>query len=179
MFDNTQIQSYKSITAPADLRQKVMTSCESTEKGKKFPVQKTIYGLAPLAACLLLVFSISMFDKGEPLMLSAGDIPLNGESATLPYMAESVAENAVYGLRVASLEPEKYAVTLIGNQEMEIVIADGLAVPAEDGSIQWTVIVPNEDMVYKLTLLAEGKDYVVTLRYNVQSGNFSIQYDEE
>lgn len=175
MFDDKQIQSYKNITAPADLRQKVMTACENTGKVTKFPVRKTIYGLAPLAACMLMLISVLLFGHTEPLVLSAGNTILSSESVALPYVAENVA----YGLRVASLEPAKYTVALTGNQKLEVVSADGLAVLAEDGSVQWTVNVPNEDMVYKLTLLAEGKDYVVILRYYAQSGNFSIQYDAE
>lgn len=179
MFDDKQIQSYKSINAPADLRQKVMTACENTDKVTKFPVRKTIYGLSTLAACMLLVISIVMFGNSQPLMLNAGGTTLSDESVALPYVAEGMAENVAYGLRVASLEPAQYTVELTGNQEMEVAGADGLAVLTEEGSIQWTVNVPNEDMVYKLSFLAEGKTYEVSLRYNAQSGIFSIRYEAE
>lgn len=177
MFDEKQIQSYKSIKAPADLRQKVMASCDNTEKVTKFPIRKTIYGLAPLAACMLLLVSVMLFGNAKPLMLSVGTTTLSEESVALPRVTESVAENAAYGLRVASLEPEQYTVELTGSLEMEVINADGLAVITEDGSVKWTVDVPKDDMVYKLSLLAEGKDYMVILRYNAQSGNFSIQYE--
>ena len=179
MFDEKQIQSYKSIKAPADLRQKVMISCDNTEKVTKFPVRKTIYGLVPLAACMLLLVSVILFGNAKPLILNVGTTTLSNESVALPRVTEGVAENVAYGLRVASLEPEQYTVALTGSQEMEVINADGLAVLTEDGSVNWTVNVPMEDMVYKLTLLAEGKNYEVILRYNAQSGNFSIQYEAE
>lgn len=179
MFDEKQIQSYKSITASADLRQKVMTACENTDKVTKFPVRKTIYGLSTLAACMLLVISIVMFGNTQPLMLNAGGKTLSSEGVALPYVAEGMAENAAYGLRVASLEPEQYTVKLTGNQEMEVASADGLAVLTEEGSIQWTVNVPNEDMVYELILLADGDTYAVFLRYNMQSGIFTIRYEAQ
>lgn len=179
MFDEKQIQSYKSIAASADLRQKVMTACEGTGKVTKFPVQKTIYGLAPLAACMLLVISIVMFGNSQPLILNAGGTTLSSENVALPYVAEGMAENVAYGLRVASLEPEQYTVELTGNQEMKVMSADGLAVLTEEGSIQWTVNVPNEDMVYELILLADGDTYTVFLRYNMQSGSFSIRYEAQ
>lgn len=179
MFDDKQIQSYKSITASADLRQKVMTACESTDKVTKFPVRKTIYGLASLVAGVLLVISIAMFGNAQPLMLNAGGTTLSSEGMALPYAAEGMAENVAYGLRVASLEPAQYTVELAGNQEMEVASADGLAVLTEEGSIQWTVNVPNEDMVYELILLAEGDTYTVFLRYNRQSGIFTIRYEAQ
>ena len=181
MFDDTQIQSYKSINAPAHLRQKVMTACEESQKVIKFPVRKTIYGLAPLAACMLLMIVLFMPKVTEPLMLRAGNTSLSSESVTLPNIAENmvgnVAEPAAYGVRMISLEPVEHTVTLTGNQEMEVVDADGLTVVAEDGSICWTVHVPNEDMVFKLTLLAEGENYEVILRYTAEDGSYSMQYE--
>lgn len=179
MFDEKQIQSYKSITASADLRQKVMTACEGTGKVIKFPVRKTIYGLSTLVAAMLLVISIVMFGNARPLTLNAGGTTLSSESVALPYVAEGMAENVAYGLRVASLEPEQYTVELTGNQEMKVASADGLAVLTEEGSVQWTVNVPNEDTVYELILLAEGNTYAVFLRYNMQSGIFTICYETQ
>lgn len=175
MFDDTQVQSYKSITAPADLRQKVMTACENTGKVKHFYVPKTIYGVAPVAACLLLLIPLLMFGKADPLMLNAGSTALSSESVTLP----PVAVSAAYGLRTASLEPQQYTVMLNGNQDMEVVSADGLAVMDEEGNISWTVNVPNEEMVYELILLADGKSYEVFLRYNNADGSFSARYEAQ
>lgn len=181
MFDDSQIQSYKSINAPADLRQKVITACEESQKVSKFPVRKTIYGLAPVAACMFLMIMVLMPRTFEPLMLRAGNTTLGSESVTLSPVAEAlvgnVPEPAAYGVRMASLEPVQYTVTLTGNQELEVTHADGFAAVTEDGSICWTVTVPNEDMVYKLTLLAEGEAYEVLLRYDVQSGSYSMQYE--
>ncbi len=175
MFDDTQVQSYKSITAPADLRQKVMTACENTGKVRHFSVPKILYGVAPVAACLLLLLPMLMFGKADPLMLNVGSTALSSESVALP----PVAVSAAYGLRTASPEPQQYTVTLIGNQDMEVVSADGLAVTDEEGNISWTVNVPNETMVYELILLAEGKTYEVSLGYNATNGNFSVCYKEQ
>lgn len=175
MFDDTQIQSYKSITAPADLRQKVMTACENTGKVRHFSVPKIMYGVAPVAACLLLLVPILMFGKADPLMLNVGSTALSSESVTLP----PVAMCAAYGLRTASLEPQQYTVTLTGNQDMEVVSADGLVVTDEEGNISWTVNVPNETMVYELILLAEGETYEVSLRYSVADGSFSVCYKKQ
>lgn len=175
MFDDTQVQSYKSITAPADLRQKVMTACESTGKVRHFSVPKAIYGVAPVAACLLLLIPLLMFGKAEPLLLNVGSTAISSEDTTLP----PVGMCAAYGLRTASLEPQQYTVTLTGNQDMEVVSADGLAVTDEEGNISWTVNVPMEEMVYQLILLADGENYEVSLRYHVADGSFSVCYKEQ
>lgn len=176
MFDEKQINSYNSITAPADLRQKVLTACENTTPVKTFPVRQTLYRVAPLAACLLLFFSVASLNRNEPLMLQAGDTQLTTVSTQLPPMADPapIAEPAAYGLRTGSYEPAQYTVTLTGNQSVEILSADGSASLDEDGNIIWTVIVPNDDVVYELILLAGDDTYIVPLRYHVQDGSFSI-----
>ena len=181
MFDETQINSYNCITAPADLKQKVLTACETTTPVKMFPPRQTLYKVAPLAACLLLLVSVFVLNQGEPLILQAGDLQLSNVSQPLSSKLDSapVAEPASYGVRICSLEPEQYTVTLTGNQSMEILSADGSASFDEDGNIIWTVMVPTQDMVYELFLLAEDDTYYVPLRYNVQDGSFSIRYEAQ
>lgn len=181
MFNEQQVQSYNSITAPADLRQKVLTACENTAPVKKLPARQTLYRVAPLVACLLLLVSVLALNRNEPLMLYAGDIQLEESNITLPPVAEpvAVAEPASYGLRTCSLEPEQYTVTLTGSQSMEILTADGTATMDEAGNISWTVFVPTEDMVYELFLSTGDDTYYVPLQYNVQDGSFSIRYEAQ
>lgn len=181
MFDEKQINSYNCITAPADLRQKVLTACENTTPVKTFPVRQTLYRVAPLAACLLLFVSVLALNRSEPLMLQAGDTRLSTVSTQLSSTAEpaSVAEPAAYGLRTCSPEPMQYTVTLTGNQSVEILSADGSASLDKDGNIIWTVIVPTQDMVYELFLLAGDDTYYVPLQYHAQDGSFSIRYEAQ
>lgn len=181
MFDEKQINSYNCITAPADLRQRVMTACENTKTVKKPSISTTVYRLAPLAACVLLFFSVLALNRSEPLLLQAGDTQLSSESIQLPPMAEpvAIAEPAAYGMRSYSLEPAQYTVTLTVNQDVEILSADGLTTMGEDDKIIWTVDVPTNDMVYELFLFAGDATYYVTLRYHVQDGSFSIQYEAQ
>lgn len=175
MFDEQQINSYQSITAPANLKAKVMTACEDTKTAKRFSVPSYTYKLVPLAACLLLFFSVMALNRSEPLTLHAGDLQLGDYSVQLP--AESEASVSV--ARAYSLEPAQYTVTLTGNQSMEILSADGFAALNEDGSITWTIDVPTNDMVYELFLLAEDETYYVPLRYTAAADSFSISYEAQ
>ncbi len=181
MFDEQQINSYNCITAPADLRQKVMTACENTKVVKKPSISTSVYRFAPLAACLLLLLCVALLNRSEPLLLQADDLVLSSESTQLPPMAAPapVAEPASYGMRTCSLEPVQYTVTLTVNREVEILSADGLTAFGEDGNIIWTVDVPTNDMVYELFLLAGDDTYYVPLQYHVQDGSFSIRYEAQ
>lgn len=173
MFHEAQVQSYKKITASADLKERVMDACENTNKTPYRTSRRIVYGLAPLAACLIL--AVLLLRTGEPLALTVGDTALCSEDVALPHVAEPVA----CGMRSMSLETPQYTVTLCGNQEMEVLSVDGLAETDAEGSIIWTVDVPGEDKVYKLTLLAEKDTYEVFLRYNVMTGTFYISYEAQ
>lgn len=181
MFNEKQIESYNSITAPADLKQKVLTACENTAPVKKFPTQQTLLRVAPLAACLLLLFSVFALNRSEPLVLHAGSSLLSDADTQLPSAAQPavVAGPVAYGTRTYSQEPQQYTITLTGNRSVEILSADGSASLDEEGNIIWTVIVPTNDMVYELFLLAGDNTYYVPLRYNVQDGSFSIRYEAQ
>ena len=173
MFNNEQIQSYHRITAPADLKQKVMNACEATTDNRTFPFRKAIYGFAPLAACVLLFLFLWTPNNRQTLELTIEGTPLTADSMSLPYAAEP----AVAMARSYSQTPAQYTVTLAGNQTMELLSADGFASFSENGDIVWTVEIPSEDMVFELFLLSGEDTYYIPLRYHVQDGSFSIHYE--
>ena len=173
MFHDSQVQSYKRITAPADLKQKTLAACENVSQVKTFTFPKAIYGLAPLAACLLLCFLLLPGNKNtDKLLLQTGDLQLSSYSETLP-QATSLASVP----RMISAEAPQYTITLTGNQTVEIVSADGLAVLDENGNIVWTVEIPYEDTDFELYLSAGEVTYYVPLTYHAQDGSFSIRYE--
>ncbi len=170
MFNQTQIESYQNITAPADLRERVFQACQNPKAKRNKPRMRAVYQLAPLAACLILCFTL--FLRSEPLTfyLMSGEIMLDTHSIQLP---QPVQETEAL-VRTISLEPTLYTVSLQTSPNVEILSADGDATMDKEGNLTWTVIVPEEDMVFTLTLQAGDDTYYVPLTYHSQDGSFSI-----
>ena len=173
MFNHTQIESYHNITAPADLKERVFQACQNTQDEASKPRVKAFYQLASLAACLILCFTLlSPFlrSDSQSFYLMAGETVLDSYNVQLPPLAQEAAT----WVRTISMEPRLYTVSLQTNPGVEILSADGEATLDEDGNLTWTVQVPEENMVFALTLLAGDTTYYVPLTYHVQDDSFSI-----
>ncbi len=173
MFNQTQIESYQNIAAPAGLKTKVFETCQSTkEKNTHIPIQ-TLYRLAPIAACLVLCFSLFSFafqGERQAFYLTMGEITLDSGTTTLP----PPAQEATTWVRTISLEPTPYTLSLRTIPDVEILSADGDVLLDEEGNLTWTVLTPEADTVFGLTLQAGDEIYFVPLTYHMQDGSFSI-----
>lgn len=178
MFNQTQIESYKNIAAPADLRERVFEACMDTkEKNSHIPV-KTIYRLVPMAACLVLCFSLFSFafqGERQAFYLNMGEITLDSATTELP----PLAQEATAWVRTISLEPSPYTIALKTNPDVEILSADGDAWLDKDGNLTWTVLIPENDAVFELTLQAGGETYLVPLTYHLQDGSITISCQKQ
>ena len=81
-------------------------------------------------------------------------------------------------VRTISMDPQFYTVHLQTLPNVDILSADGDATIDEAGNLIWTVIVPEDDAVFTLTLQAGDSTYDVPLTYHSQDGSFSICYQE-
>lgn len=176
MFNQTQLESYQKITAPADLKERVLGACQNTKEIKNFPIRQTLYQLAPLAACLILCFTLFVpsIRSGQPLVLKAGDTILDSYNTQLPPMSQEAASF----VRTISLEPRQYTVSLQADTDIEIISADGQAIVDEAGNITWTLDIPDEDMVFELHLRSGDATYYVPLQYHTQDGSFFIRCEK-
>lgn len=173
MFHDSQIESYKRITAPVSLKERTLAACETARPLRHRSFSKVIYGLAPIAACLLLWFLvIPRNHTADELVLQTGDFALNTQSNVLPHVASPASM-----CRTVSTQSPQYTITLTGNQTVEILSMDGHAALAENGDIVWTVDIPSTDTTFVLCLLAKEKIYDVFLSYDMQNGCFSIRYE--
>ena len=173
MFNQTQIESYKRITATADLKERVFVACQNTKDVKAFVSGRTIYRLAPLAACLVLCFTLllpNFRSESQPFYLMSGETNVDFYSVQLPPLSQ---ESATL-VRTISMEPTLYTVHLQTIPNVEILSADGEATLDENGNLTWTVQVPEDDAVFTLTLQAGDTTYDVPLTYHAQDGSFSI-----
>ncbi len=173
MFHDSQIESYNRITAPVTLKERTLAACENVPSTRPRTVPKAVYGLAPLAACFLLLFLIlPRNNTANELLLQAGDLQLSTQSSVLPLPVSTAATP-----RMISAEAPQYTIILTGNQTVDILSADGHAILGENGDIVWTVDIPSTDTDFALYLLAGEETYYVPLTYHVEDGSFSIRYE--
>lgn len=173
MFNETQIESYQNIKASADLREKVLDACQNTKEKKAFPVKRTVFQFAPIAACLIICFAFSLSSlrsENQPFVLMSGDTVLDANGFHLPPMQEE----ANMLVRTVSMAPRQYTVSLWTDCDVEILSADGIATMDETGNLSWTIDIPEDDAAFHLYLRAGGITYDVPLQYHVQDGSFSI-----
>ena len=173
MFNKSQITSYQNITAPADLKERVLIACKNTKEVNAFVPSKTILRLTPLVACLVLCFTLffpSFQSDNQPFYLKAGETEISFYSVQLP----PPVQESTPMVRTISLEPASYTVHLQTSPNVRIVSADGDAVIDEVGNLTWSILVPMDDAIFTLTLQAGGDTYSVPLTYHSQDGNFSI-----
>ncbi len=177
MFNQTEIESYQNITAPADLKERVFVACRNTKEVKAFVPQRAVLQLAPLAACLVLCFTLllpSFPKENEPFYLMHGETNIDIDDMQLPPLPQDT--NAM--VRTISLEPTLYTVCLQTTPDADILSTDGDATLDESGNLTWTVMVPEDNTVFTLTLQAGDDTYDVSLTYHSQDGSFSISCQE-
>lgn len=179
MFNQTQIESYKSISAPADLKSKVFEACRENKATSYGSYRKAAYRLAPIAACLVLcfsLFSLTFRSDHQPFYLTMGEIALGSDETPLP---SPVQESAVTLVRTISLEPSPYTITLQTSPKAQILSADGDTWLDEEGNLTWTVLIPQEDAVFELTLQSGDETYLVPLTYHLQDGSITIRCQKQ
>ena len=178
MFNRTQIESYQNITAPAGLKERIFVACQNTKDVKTWVSPRTIYRLAPLAACLVLCFTLflpAFRSESQPFYLMSGETKVDFYSVQLPPLAQETATL----VRTISMEPTLYTVHLQTIPDAEILSADGETTLDENGNLTWTIQVPEDDAVFTLTLQAGDTIYYVPLTYHVQDGSFSVCCQEK
>ena len=177
MFDSTQVQSYNQIKAPAELRQRVMTACENQETSKAFSWQRATVSLAPIAACLLLLIGVLAYRQKDPLVLQIGNIPITSEYVTLTELAHP--NNGSARARTVSLVHKTCTLSFTLNQQVQAHSVNGSVSVTEDGTLEWTVIVPDDDTLYELFLQTEEGTYYVPLQYHADNGSFTIRCEKQ
>ncbi len=84
MFDQKEIAAYRKISAPSDLRDKVLSSCTDAAPRKKTS-REYMRWISSVAACLILVTVLTVFAAGEygTLSVSLSDSELIKEQSVV------------------------------------------------------------------------------------------------
>lgn len=192
MFDKKEIEAYQNISAPDDLRERVLSACEEGGSGKR-GFAGMVRMLSALAACFVLVAVFSVFaignfgtfsvsvdgktltENGMTLAANEGDVAplamrmLSGKEVPLLFTLSEKTEFSVSGGTMRMFDPETNA-----------LLASGSTLVAEnDVMIRWTVLAEADEtenavLSFEMTVRRGKKSDTVLLTYDAASQDWTI-----
>ncbi|MBQ9938116.1 MAG: hypothetical protein IJO96_01145 [Oscillospiraceae bacterium] len=180
MFEKTEAAEFQSITAPAELRDRVLDATQKAEKFQLATRRKNIRTISVMAACLLLTVAIFTYPF---LGINSGKITVNGERLTAscitldlntPLAASAnprSADTVSIKMTIASQNPSDIMVThgklLLMDADSGNIVAEGQNLSAlGDVELIWEVELSDTSAEPRLTFIKKGRTNTVTLKYD-------------
>lgn len=191
MFDSREIAAYQSISAPASLKEKVLSSC-TEERSPRMDRNQMIRRVSSLAACFILVICFSVMtigtlssagvsvsgrtlDAGDTQTVSDGIAPLSmKEARTLSYVDVPIAIDVKGNTDITVSSGVLYV--LDGeNKEISATVLSGTVYRTDaDTSLIWTVSAEAEKKDFTMTVESLFKKEIITLTYDENTGEWVI-----
>ncbi len=190
MFDSKEIEAYRAISAPADLRQKVLSSCtEEMKPARNF--SRMIRTVSTLAACLVLVTCFSVMALGN---FFEADAFISGEMITEEATVFAEEEAMPLSLDARTLSHVDVPMTLEMRGKTEITVSDGVLLILDDTTDEvletvssgtayktdkttaliWTISADAEQKSFEMTIKSLFNTEVITLTYEETLGEWLI-----
>ncbi len=184
MFDEKEIEAYRSISAPSDLRERVLSSYVA-EKPVKRNFSGTIRMVSNLAACLILVIALSVFAVGNfgDVSVSVSGQEILPDSAVSIHAEEIVAPLSVQQTEKSVTPSVAFPILLNLSEKTEISVSDGELQTTNDADGSMTsctaLTADGETLIYwSIDPGAQEKAFVLTLRSALKSETIILSYDE-
>lgn len=184
MFDQKQADAFRSITAPEELRERVL----AMEQKKSRNSRRLIMSISSAAACLLLVAAIPL--RGRTLQKKPV-FSVNG--TTLAEEAMLLSDESSGAMTASARTVQKYTAVISAEfpTDTTLAVSDGrIELTSIDSSevigqgeeckakgevlIRWTVDIPEKDAQYYLTADTDSKEQTITLYYESAAGLWYI-----
>ena len=179
MFDNKELEAYRNIKVPSELKTRILADCNAENEGGKrkiggaFPSKRWIQSLSAVAACFAIAVAIFSMTRTETSIVG-----LSYEGTTVSGEGIAIRESAsLAGMESRTVTPTGIPLSVDVEGEAEIAVSGGsLYCVSEDGNqvtelgqktrIQgrtdiWWAVLGSE--CYELTVTANGKDAVYVL----------------
>ncbi len=175
MFDQKQTDAFRSITAPMELKEKVL----ALEQKKPRNNRRIIMSLSSAAACLLLIVAIPLLGRipQKNPVFSVNGTAIGNESLLLSennsgVMAASARTIQKYTAVISAEFPASTVIT-VSDGSLELTDTDtndfiggGAECTAEGNTIiRWTVDIPTENAQYYMTTDTDGKEKTFKMYY--------------
>ena len=180
MFDNKEIEAYRNIKVPSELKTRILADCKAgATDGKRniggaFLSQRWIKSLSAVAACLVLavaIFSMTRMDTSlvtlsyEGTIVSGERIAIGDTASLAEYSPRAVTPTGIsltFDVRgEAEISVSSGALYCIGENGEDIVSLGTNTKITEDTVIWWAVI--GGSGASELTVTADGKETVYIL----------------
>jgi hypothetical protein len=128
MFDPKEVEAYRKISAPADLRERVLSSYADIPSAGWNPYSM-LRMASSVAACLVLVIVLSVFTIGR---IGDASVSVSGESL-LPECSASV--HPEYGVAPLSVQPIAKSMTPSVSLPITLTLAEKTVISVSDGAL--------------------------------------------
>lgn len=191
MFDKKIVDAYKEISAPEELKERVMSSCLDEKTSERGSFSRNLRMYATLAACFVLIVAFSVFAVGN-----FGDLSVSvyGKTLTSEPMALSEPDTApiAYSAGPRMVRRMTVPLELEVDSETEISVSGGVmrvcdAVTEEelysgtgeytasaDLIVYWTVDADEEETHFEMAVNGRKKSYVLLLDYDEEAELWTI-----
>ena len=183
MFDQKEIEAYRSIKAPSALKNRITADCEAERtRGKRniggaFPTQGLLRSLSAVAACFVLAVAIFSLTR-----MNTEFVTLSYEGTTLTDAKTVVSQPAVLsdsmareitpmGIRLAFDTKGEAKITVSGgclyamSENGEEIVSLGSETEITEDTVLWWAVVEGLGN-YELTVNANDKQTVFVLELN-------------
>lgn len=189
MFDKKQTDAFRSITAPKELRERVL----AMEQEKPRHSKRLVMSISSAAACLLLIAAVPLLLQSQQKnpVFSVNGAVIEDEALLLSednssVMAASARTVQKYTAVISAEFPQKTTLTVsdgsleLTSPETNEIIGYGAECTAEDNVlIRWNVDLPTEDAQYYLTADADGTEQTFRLYYESASNLWYISREAD
>lgn len=174
MFSEKELDAYRQIKAPEELRMKIETQVVQNKRNSFGPVMKAV---TAMAACLVFVIAFNTFFKNEPIQMTVNGCLLEDEikfSSASPAMAMRAVP--VCSVPVELELDEK---TIVSVSEGFLIVNDGEPVEtievSEDVKIWWNIPCMDEKAEYEMQIKQDGEITLITLISNPTDGTITAR----
>ena len=188
MFDSKDIAAYQKISAPASLREKVISSC-TEERNHSWTQSRVLRTVSSLAACFILVICFSVMaignlgsagvsvsgkalDAGETRTISGGIAPLSAR--TLSYVDVPIAIDVKGDTKITVSDGILYVLDGKKGEISATVLSGPVYQIDADTSFVWTVGAEAEEKSFTMTVERLFSKEIITLTYDENTGEWGI-----
>ena len=170
MFDKEQVKAYKSITAPEEMKSRVMSACAAPVKKNS----KAVYRYSSIAACLAIIIAVSLVFGGMGSVSVSLDGAVITDSGVPVVTAVSAMSRSMTGI---FLEAELDGKTEIKTEDGNVYVYDIATGEAIEGktnaakvSIVWDIVPTDTEKTYVLIFENSRGATEITLLFNETAG---------
>ncbi len=190
MFDSKEIAAYRNISAPNDLRDRVLSSCGSFAP-KKRDSRALIRHLSSLAACFVLAAVLVMLVVQD---LSTVSVSVSNDELIKEQTVVYAPNDGIQGYSVARTSETKVELTLDGHAELSVSNGmlniygaandDKLLYTGTDCSVHgktlvcWVVGADDQTTTYEMTVRSAFKTEKIILTYEASDDTWTLTRSE-